>query len=505
MPEEPKSPLPPMDDANAMSDADAVPPTSTDQAPTPLGVAPSPTPPAPAAAPSPTEQTSASADAGTTPVVPTAAPTTPPAPAAGPVVMRQKAKKPLVIGVIVAVLVLLGLSGGYVFGFYIPNMPDNVYKAGMTNTGALLDNLVTYSKDQESAHYKSATLDGSLKMSSAGTTIDASLTGAADSNGNATATLTADVMGQHATVDLRSVHASGNASPDIYLQANGLKTYLDAFGLGSLDGQWVSIDHTLLDSYKTQLGSSNDLVMASTAPTYTQVQDAIAKVQAVNKQYLFTDDSSKAVLTESKFVGQEQVGGRAQNHYKVGYTKSHYVAYLDALGAALDQSQLNTWSKAANNGKNLSEVVNIAGAKQDAQGGSASYTFDLWVDVSTKLVSKVSATNPDDASQVLTLTQGYVSGTNYPMSFGFKGNSDGQKIDMTLSAALDTSTHKVTVGLSDSQTASDGTTTVDLTLHVTPSTKTVTVTAPADAQSLTDLLTQVFAAGSTDELSALSL
>lgn len=459
--------------------------------------------PAPAAAAQPADQPTAAADA---PEVQPAATDTPvvvssgggdgatPPPNAPPSDKRRRWLLPA----IVAVLIVLG-AGGYVFGMYLPNRPGTVYSTGLTNTGKALDKLVSYANQQTGKHYSSYNFSGTLKVTS-GVSIDATIKGAFDKHANGTLNLAADAMGQKFTINLRSVHAAGNDTPDVYLQLGGIKPLLDNYGLNSLDsleGEWISVDHTLLSSVTADGAQSlgaDHLGSLKQAPTSQQITDADTKVQTVNKQYLFTTDPSKAVLTSQQYLGKETKNGRTAYHYSVGYDKAHLSAYVGALKTALDSSTLNNWAKQASGGNDLSKTLDFANLQQSVQGAKAGYRFDMWVDAKTKLVQSLRFTDPADKNSVFTIAQNYTGGTNYPFSLTFSGKSgSGAPTSSVFNLALDTASNTVSV----QATGKEDTTNLSLNFKVTPSTSAVKVAAPAGATPVMDVLNQLGLGGDT--------
>lgn len=419
-------------------------------------------------------------------------PVTAPAPfASAP--KRKRGRKLLVAAIVV--VVIIGLAAGYVFGMYLPNTPDNVYKSSLANTGKGIDTLLASAKQGNAAADESATFDGTLQVKSSGGSVDAKLNGAYDQHANATMQLSADAMGTKFTANIRSIHADGSTSPDLYFQVNGIKSLLDAQGmndLDSLDGQWIAIDHTVIDTEKAalqQLIPSQQGTSTGTSPTYDQAHDATLKVQAVNKQYLFTTDSSKAVLTEEKFIGRETSGSRTLNHYLVGYNKDHLQAYVTALGQALDSSKLNDWARKDYN-KSLSVVLDFSSLEDDIKNAKGDYTFDLWADTSTKLVSKLAFRDPSDSSTTFTVSQDYTGGTVFPLKLSLSGKDDsGNPQNANIGMTLDTAANKVTMTFGYAGTSSDtGDVTLSGTFDVTANSKPVSVTAPAGAKPITDVL-----------------
>jgi hypothetical protein len=398
-------------------------------------------------------------------------------------------KKWLLPAVVVAALVVV-LGGGYVFAFYLPNTPSSVYSSSLQNTGKAIDSLVDYGNTVAAKNYKSYDVTGSLKVKSSGANVDGTLTGSFDETGNATMAATVDVLGQDVNVNVRSIKASGNSSPDLYLQVSGIKSTLDGLGASSfdsLDGQWIGIDHNLIDTYAQGYSQNLQTLGTSTqAPTTAQVTDAIKKVQVVNKQYLFTTDSSKAVLTQQKYIGKETKNGRSVYHYKDGYNKDHLVDYLGAVKTALDSSSLNSWSKAESK-QDLSQQLGLQNTIDSAKKLDGKYTFDLYADAKTKLVQSVQFADPTSPGTTFTVSQNYTGGDEYPFDLSINDKSDGQATTGDLKVILNKKTNKATLGI----TAAEADTSLSFDATLTPSDKTVTVTAPVGAQPIFNILEQL--------------
>ena len=388
-------------------------------------------------------------------------------------------------------LVLL-LGGGYVFAFYLPNTPSHVYSASLVNSGKAVDQLIKYSKQQQQVHYKSASLVGSLNVKTGGNNIQVNVSGASDGK-NTTETATADFLGNNLTANFRSILAPGADFPDIYFQARTNPALLNQFGFASLNGKWIELSHsyfdTIIKSLKQQeLNATLPLASEMKPPTPAQIDDAMNKAQVVNKQYLFTADKSKAVLTNKKFLGKTTLNGQTQDHYSVGYNKNNLAAYVTAMGAALDSSQLNDWAHTTYKGKNLSQVMDLSSLASSIKNTLGTYTFELWADTKTKLVSKLAFGDPSDKSFVFYVGQNYTGGNSYPFSFGFADTQGGSSTTANLGLTLDTVTHKATVSLTGGLTGSGTGSNFSGTFTITPSENILHVAAPTGAESFQSVL-----------------
>lgn len=405
---------------------------------------------------------------------------------------KKSKKLPLIAGIVALVLVV---GGGYTFGLYLPAQPNNVYKAGLSRSGKAADALVKYGTSQQSLLQKQgAKFDITTNVKSSGGSFDLAAKGAYDMNANVDAQITADVMGSKLSANIRSISSGKGATPDLYLQVNGAASLLKSTGfngLSSLDGQWISIDHTLLDSYKSEL-SKNITADTTKQPTRAQVTDAITKVQAVNKQYLFTTDSTKAVLKDPKFVAKEQLSGHQAYHYTVGYDKAHLASYLQAVANAIDTSSLGPWIKSTNDGKALGDSQSFKDSITQINKANANYTFGLWVDAKTKLIAQLKFADPKDAANTVAISQQYTGGTKYPFTLDFASKADQETSSGHIGFTLDTRTNAVTF---DGKGSLGSTGSFTFSGSLQPTSEAVKPQVPTGAKPITDVINQLSTSG----------
>ena len=399
---------------------------------------------------------------------------------------KQKSKKRLFLFGGVA-LVVVALLAGYTFAFYLPNRPENIFKTGLERTGQATDKLLDYADQQYGKTYKTIAFDGSAKVVSPSGSFDASAKGAISKDKKATASIDTDIMGEKVHGDFRAIVAKDQTTPDVYLKVTGIKNMLTAYGMQGLDGKWVVVDHTIFDTFlqRVQQTKSTD----EDTPTYAQVHDATLKVQAVNKQYIFTTDKNTAVLGNEHFLGKDSLNGRLSYHYKTGYNKAHLEAYVDALKKAVDESQLNVWAKAAQR-KNASELLNLDHMKQTVSRAKPGYTFDLWIDSQTKLVNQLTFANATDGAGKITFAQNYTGGSKYPFSLTATGMENDKPVEAALHITIDSATDKISSDFSATQSGDSGKTTITANFSLTPSSDDLNVEVPKGAKSLTELIAE---------------
>lgn len=400
-------------------------------------------------------------------------------------------KRKIIWGAAIAVLVVLLLSGAFVFGYYLPNRPTAVYAKAMSRSGDAVDLLVQEVNAQTEKSYKSTHVEAAFSAKEGSTVLD----GTADVKFSQTGfagTAKANVMGQKMSAELRGVDVPESESPDIYVKVDGLaaySAYLGAELTDKLNAQWVLIDHTLVDSAQSSVTGSP----AESTPTPQQLNDAMQKMQVVNKKYLFSDDKEAAVFTYSTFVGKETKDGRSVNHYKVTVSKASLKAYIDALGKSLDASKLNDWAQKQYK-KNISEVVDFAAAKAEVDNLKDNESFDLYVDLKTKLMQSIAYSDKKDdgGTATVAISQNCTGGDVYPFELSIK-TAGGEQGDFSavVGAVANKKGNSMKLTIDAHGTEEDVSSTYKLTVNVTPSNDVLKVEAPSGARSFNDIITEV--------------
>lgn len=387
-------------------------------------------------------------------------------------------RKKVLIGAGIAAVVVLGVAG-YVFGYYLPNRPSNVYGRALSNTSKGYDKLIEYANSKDLAKkFDTTEVNGTLTISGQGVSGDGSFKGKSDKAGNATFSGDFGMSGVRVNFEGMSKDVENSESPDVYFKVKGLKgiDQLSGMGLEQFDDKWVSVDHTFFDSYAKQaVGESGDLK----SPTSEQIVDAAKKVGEVNKMYLLTDDKSKAVFEMQEYKGKEVVDGKNTMHYVVKTNKDHLKTYVDELGKALDKSKLNQWAQ-DNYKKNLSELVNTSSLKDEASS-MEDQTFDMWVNTKTKMIHKVRFEMPNKDYTDIGLN--YDGGDEYPFFINGKEGENTFKLGLSLNTKTNVMKLKA-----EMKTGGESAVTINANAEVKPSTGKVEVTPPSDAMPLMEAL-----------------
>lgn len=315
-----------------------------------------------------------SSDAGETASVSTPAGSTMPAtdsnlhPVTGqPLVPDQppkKSKKLLLFSSLIAAVIVILLVATYVFAVYLPNKPDNVLKAALSNSLAL----------------KNVKFDGSAEITPKGdasgpSELNLTTGGVLSNDGKFKANLTLDATVTKLKLDLESPNGK-----DAYIRLSGLDgipQLLQSFGasnegvmlgqMGSLlkqiNGQWYELDQSLLQ----KMGVSLDQLQLS--------KDDQSKVKQAYLDHSF--------LVIKKVLPEQQVGGVDSFHFEVVVSKQQLLAFVDQV-------------KSDNlSGLKISQSM-VEGLAKLKDSSFASHPFDVWISKDSKQFDQLAFSYADD-------------------------------------------------------------------------------------------------------------
>ncbi len=400
---------------------------------------------------------------------------------------KRKMPKRMKLGLLIAGIVVL-LGGGaaaFYFGYYMN--PSVVWSQSLGNMNQGYNQLVSYINNYNSAHYQGYSLRGSFQLHEGGNSYDGSLQSAGN-NKNATISAKVDLGVTKLDLEMREVAVSGSREPDIYLQLNGIKSLDSALGntlspqLTSLDGQWIIIDHNLLNDLESTIIQQQSQSQAA-GLTMADINSLLKSIGQINQKYLFTTNSSTAVTKVIKSYGQVSINGHSADHYLVGLIPAHLQAYISDMCTTISQSNAArvTVGGAAANPSSCKQLATSAGQ-------SNSTTFDVWADVNTRLIYQVQFKGaPNTASNLVDVGLNYKGGNSYPF---FISGQDGNGPDATHYSGgitLNSDTHSLALSF-DSSGGGNNATSFTSSFNVAPTDQTVSVQAPSGAEPIITVL-----------------
>lgn len=333
---------------------------------------------------------------------------------------KNKSKRKLVAAAAAVAVVLA--AGGFVFGYYLPNKPENVWKTGINRTGDALGKIVDESTKQENIKkLENSEIKADLEAKGGGADFSGTLTAKTDKNstdGKLDVKFSAQGQQQNITAKFLSEYKEGESLPDSYINVTGLKALgVDMFvpGISNYEGKWIEISADYIRSLDSELAKEDKSNTENISAE--DVASAAKAATEVTNQYVFTTDPANAVLENPEFVGKEDLDGTTYR-YKVGINEQNAKNYCKALSERLINEAIY---KKVTNVKDSQKQAKIDEAKKSCEQEDYSDTkgrkFDVWIDGKYKLLRKVKFTDKDNDKNYLELGQVYKGGDELTFFF----------------------------------------------------------------------------------------
>ncbi len=440
-------------------------------------------------------------------------PSATPAPAFGstspPSANQASTKKPkqkhtaLIVGLVTAAIVLVA---GYVFGYYLPNRPENVYRNGLERSGDAIHNLIIEATEVEQLEaLNRMQMTGSMSFSSGDIEFEGSLNsllGEQNTDSSFDVALTsagAEDIGLSG--DVRTTLADDERFPDIYFQLTGMASLgLNAYlpGIESYDGQWISVSSELLES---SLGEMYDTAESDTqaTPELQEYTTLVRDISATTNDYIFSANDETAVIQMEEFLGQEELGDISTNRYRASINQDNAIAYCQEIVAVFYRSQLNRTLSGDDDETieaNITEYQDqCQELPEEADGaGEIDETFDVWIDRDTKLIHKVRVSDSENDENYAEVGQRYSGGDELELFIYTQDAESDIKTTVTFKTNLQTNVSSVSANLTQQ---GDSPYSFDANLQVEPYTDEISVEAPAGAVSIEQVMEELFGAMNT--------
>ncbi len=403
-------------------------------------------------------------------------------------------KKKLIIIASAVVFALLIAGGvGYVFGFYLPNQPENVWKTGVARTGEAVDRIITASTEKAKLDlYKKSQISGDIQYK--------------NTNGKFTGKFDIKFEGTKASLDtsfssedsqgkkvelggkLLAEIAEGSDFPNLYLQLTGLAPFgFDAFlpGISELDGKWIAIEEPFIKSLNLTLPAGD---INQNSITSDDTAQFVRMISATSNKYLFSTDPETGVFEMNKFVAKETLDDGADGmevyRYEVKINDKNAIAYCRVLVENLFESEF--YKKLPSFNPDTIKVDKNYSLKQcdSAWGDSLKKltTYDVWIDAKYKLMHKIRIKDTVDPKTYADIGQIYKGGDD--ISLFAKGYKDDKPNgSLTINTNLNTNTTNVKFEFSDDEDF------VVMTMEAKPYVGTIDASKPIDAILIEDILT----------------
>ena len=407
--------------------------------------------------------------------------------------------KKLILLILIPLLLVL-LAAGYVFGYYIPNRPENAYKTGLDRSGDALQMIVDKATQQQTYdNFKKSEITANLDINSGGQNVKGDFKAKFDGSKMDTDLNVNFPNGDSQTASLGlsilSEKADGKEFPDTYFNLRGIKALgVDLFlpGINKYDNKWVEISSDYIASLAKQSGvEPNQPDNTGNYPTFDEISSLIRDVYGVTNEYVLTSDPNKAVLVNKQYLGKEEVEGVNTFHYEVGINKDHYKAYCEAVSNVLLNSPAPKKFLNLKDEQIEQEKQKIAeNCQKDSESIKDEDTFEMWVDTKYKLIKKVRIySSKENKGEYYELGQNYDGSDKVSLFFATVSDKGGFSSKTTITTDLN-------VGESSGEFTFSGGTAPDnydgkVTLSAKPLSEDFTITKPSKTTSIDKILKEI--------------
>lgn len=320
-------------------------------------------------------------------------------------IAKRPSRKALFISLAAVILFLLTSSAVFVFGFYLPNTPERVWRTGMDRTGGQMTAIVEAFQDPEALETfdkTEATLTGTVTGTSGGEDYNFELNVDSLSDDTASQSTAGFKMdsGENkydVSAEIRTALPEEAIFPNVYFKLSGLSSLnLDEYipEISKLDNQWIAIEQEFIEErFTDQLGAMRESPDSDREGlgdiTNDDIVSIVADVNEVTQEYVFTSDPEKAVIIMDTFVATEQSEGVTANHYKAKINKNNATTYCAAI---VDKLSANDGlKKFYSDDEAFTDAMEEAKDECDESDPDFDWdqTFDVWIDKKNKIFHKI--------------------------------------------------------------------------------------------------------------------
>ncbi len=392
-----------------------------------------------------------------------------------------------------ALFAVLLLASGFVFGYYLPNKPDNVWKTGLSRTGKAVDKLVINATEEKKLEsYKKSEMMATIEASSKDFNYSGSFTTKFDStkaDGALRVTLneagkpTGDVR-----LDFLSELPEKSQFPNIYFKYAGLKTLgADVYApeLVAYENKWIAVEESYLKSLGVTPSSKEEVEKEQI--TSADVAEFARAVSSVTSEYALSGDPNKAIFKQKSFVGKEKADGVSAYHYKVNVDEEHTKQYCRALIEKVYAT--NAIKKVpGTDGNSLAKEKDLAISdcqKSSSDELSDEDEFDMWIDAKYKLIHKVRFTDKENKKTYIDLGQTYKGGDSFSLFAAYHDDSGQIDAKLTLDTSIKSNATKGTISVKGGK---EDRYEVKVTLEAKPYSGDIKIQKPAGAIPIKEIL-----------------
>lgn len=394
---------------------------------------------------------------------------------------------------IAIVLFFVGAIAG-VFGYYIPNRPENVYRTGLDRTGQMMSQLdEQFAAIDEIASSDGFQMDGSINTQMEEGTISGTMSSRAgesssETNIDVSGEIGDDSFGMNINLgfDIITDIVEGNEYPDVFFKVRGGELLsMISPQIAQYDEQWVHAEASFIEETLSELIDDFESEDEGAAEGWLELIDDLGDVVA---DYVLTSDE-KGILELDEIVGAEERNDTRTYRYNVSINRDNTEEFCTELFDTIGQSSFVQ--------SQLSSTIELNDEDRDNQISDCVASFadfyddvdiTMWIDRSTKLIHQLRF--EDDDGFTLEVGQTYDGSDKFDLFI----NAFDDEMDMRLTITVNNAAPSVAVNLDIEleEMADDDEFTMQM--SVEPFDESVEIERPSDTITLEQLIDQLMAA-----------
>lgn len=296
----------------------------------------------------------------------------------------------ITLGAIFFISIILGI----IFGLYLPNTPNNVWKTGLSRTGKQSSAVIQALSDpkiSESLKKSKIEAGGTVTYNEQNYSVNSNASIDASKSDTTAQVKASSGSEENFVVDvaLKTDLPETALLPNIYLKVDlSDPSLFKSFGIPEkYNNVWISAEQDFMSelakTYNLKLDDSKNI-------TKEDIISVVNDFNTVSQQYIFTSDPQFAVVVKKSFIGSEEINNSKANHYKAGVNKDNAKQYCYAVFEKLINNEsykkyalsgdTNTEARKQENKQECDKLVNDIPNNLE---------FDIWINKSIKIVQQV--------------------------------------------------------------------------------------------------------------------
>lgn len=346
--------------------------------------------------------------------------------------------------VIIATIVGIGAVASFVFGYYLPNRPENVYSTGLERTGTALTELTSRATESENIEKLSRMeMSGDIVVTSDDMTLVGDLSSKFE-EGKSESSVSLSIEGEGADDsmslggDLITDIPENSQFPDVFFRIRGLEALgIDAFfpSLIELENKWIHIDAALITESLEGVDFDEEALEGIDSEDVAEATDA---VMGVVSKYIFTSGDN-AVFVLDEIAGEDEFGDIRTYRYDVSIDNENARAFCVEVSETFTNTAL--YSKLADDTSDEAVAEELSEIKEfcdEIEYDSEEFDTTLWIDRRTKLLHKVRVAEAEDSGNYFEIGQRYDGGDTFEFFTNFASSADNSSFSSLIITNLET-------------------------------------------------------------------